>query len=460
MPKLSDILGINARSADFLVLNKKRARAKADDKLLTKEMLARRRIPHPKLLGVLSDATEVNNYDWSKLVGGIVVKPVQGLGGEGVMLVRKSTKEEGKFVAVGGKRVTQDDLRLHALDIIEGRYSHNNLPDKAMIEERIKIHPKFRKMAVGGAPDVRVIVFNKVPVMAMLRLPTEESFGKANLHQGAIGLGIDMATGITTYGVYKNQGIKYFPDTDKKVNGILIPDWEKLLLYSVKTQMASKLSYLSVDFLLDEEKGPVVLELNDQPGLSIQLANMAGLKKRLERIEGLEVDTAEKGVRIAKALFASDFSNKVGPIGGEKQVVGVFENIGLRPDHGRRISILAKVDTGARSTSIDESLARELGLLKPEHILWETAYKSALGRESRKVIQVDFKMRGKRLLARASVTKRHGLRFRMIIGRRDLEGFLVNPKLIKSKDDAWKVANKKVSKVTKFKSNRGKIKRR
>jgi hypothetical protein len=292
----------------------------------------------------------------------------------------------------------------------------------------------------------------------MLRLPTDESNGKANLHQGAFGLGIDMATGITTYGVYKNEGVKYFPDTDRKVNGILIPDWDKILLYSVKTQMASKLSYLSVDFLLDEEKGPMVLELNDQPGLSIQLANMAGLKKRLERVEGIEVDTADKGVRIAKALFASEFSNKVGPIGGEKQVVGVFENVGLKPDHGRRTSILSKIDTGARSTSIDESLAQEMGLLKPEHILWEKAYKSALGKETRKVIQVDFKMRGKRLVARASVTKRHGLRFRMIIGRRDLEGFLVNPKLIKSRDDAWRMRDKKVSKVTKYKSNKSKIK--
>src|SRR3989344_4038457 len=101
MARLSDILGINARSADFLVLNKKKARSRADDKLLTKEMLAKKRIPHPKLLGVLSDANEANNYDWSKLSGGIVVKPVQGLGGEGGMLVRKSIKEDGKFVAVG-----------------------------------------------------------------------------------------------------------------------------------------------------------------------------------------------------------------------------------------------------------------------------------------------------------------------------------------------------------------------
>jgi len=37
--------------------------------------------------------------------------------------------------------------------------------------------------------------------MAMLRLPTKESGGKANLQQGAIGLGIDMASGVTTSAV-------------------------------------------------------------------------------------------------------------------------------------------------------------------------------------------------------------------------------------------------------------------
>ena len=112
-----------------------------------------------------------------------------------------------------------------------------------MVEERVKTHPKFRKLAVGGTPDVRVIVYNKVPVMAMLRIPTEESGGKANLHQGAIGLWIDMATGITTHGVYKDEPIRYFPDTDKKVNGIAIPFWSEILKLAIQAQTTSKLNF-------------------------------------------------------------------------------------------------------------------------------------------------------------------------------------------------------------------------
>ena len=345
------------------------------------------------------------------------------------MLVRKSVKESGKFLLPDGRRVTAEDLKLHSLDIVEGRYSHNNLPDKAMIEERIKIHPKFKKLAVGGAPDVRVIVFNKVPVMAMLRLPTEESGGKANLHQGAIGLGIDMATGITTYGVYKNEPIKYFPDTDKKVNGITIPHWDKILRMAVQTQLATKLAYLSVDMLIDADKGPVVLELNDQPGLSIQLANMQGLKKRLERVEGIKVEDPEKGVRIAKALFASEFVKRVKFDTEEKKMVKVIDRVKIKPDKGKRASIEVKIDTGAYSTSIDKKLAEKLGLLTNEHILLEKKFKSALGEETRRLIEVDFVLKGRRIKTCASVTGRSHLQYSMIIGRRDLKGFLVDPLL-------------------------------
>ena len=431
MIRFSDVLGLNARSADYLLLNKKLARKRADDKLLTKRMLSRFRIPHPKLLGVLKDAHKVRDFDWSKLSGGFAIKPVQGFGGQGIMLIKRAAKEEGKFWTVDGKKVSVDDLVLHTVDIVEGKYSHNNLPDKAMIEERITIHPKFKKLAVGGAPDVRVIVFNKIPVMAMLRLPTEESGGKANLHQGAIGLGIDMATGITTHGVYKNTQMKYFPDTNKKVNGIAVPYWNKILLMAVKTQKVSHLPYLSVDMLIDGDKGPVVLELNDQPGLSIQLANMTGLRRRLQRVEGLEVENVEKGVKIGKALFASKFANRVSYLGEDKPVLGIFETVKIKRGKKKWAEVPCKIDTGARSTSIDQSLAMELGLLVPENVLWTKKVKNALGFEERTMIEVVFKLKGKVIRTRASLTNRLQLRRQFLIGRRDLKEFVVDPGLVR-----------------------------
>ena len=361
--RINEVLGLNARSSDYLVLNKKSARKRADDKLLTKKMLKKMGVPHPRLLGTLENVADVRDFRWENLKDGFAVKPVQGFGGQGIMLVKRPAKEHGYFWTVDGKKIGIQELSIHAQDIVEGKFSHNNVPDQAMIEERIKIHPKFKKLAVGGAPDVRVIVFNKVPVMAMLRLPTEESAGKANLHQGAVGLGVDIATGITTHGVYKNSLVKYFPETNRKVNGISVPYWSKILLMAIKTQIASGLSYMSVDMLIDEEQGPVVLELNDQPGLSIQIANMAGLRRRLERVEGLEVDEPEKGVKIGKALFASKFASRVKFTGEEKPVIGIFENVKIKNKKKRWVEMKAKIDTGARSTSIDKELATSLGLM-------------------------------------------------------------------------------------------------
>lgn len=432
MTKIKDILGINARSAEYLVLNGKLARKKADDKLATKRFLRKSKIPHPRLLGKLSSLREIEDFNWLKAEGGFVVKPVQGLGGNGVLIIKKRAKYAGEWWTIDGKKIGVSDLKLHAADITEGRYSHHNLPDMAMVEERVKIHPKFRKIAAGGTPDIRVIVYNRVPIMAMVRLPTEESRGKANLDQGAIGLGIDIATGITTFGVQgKIKKIKYFPGTTKKVNGIQIPHWNKILKIASETQIAFKLGYLSVDMLIDEEKGPLVLELNDQPGLSIQLANMAGLKRRLERVEGLEVEDEEKGVKIAKALFASKFAHRVKFVPGDKQVIGIFEKVKIRIDKKKKVEVKAKIDTGAKSSSIDKKLAKELGLLKKENILWRKRVKSSLGIEVRTVIQLIFWLKGKKIITRANITNREGLRRRVIIGRRDLKEFLVDSSLVR-----------------------------
>jgi len=439
MVKTKDVLGINARSSEYLRLNKKRARLRADDKLLTKKILRKAGIPHPKLLGKLKNQLEIEKFDWLKLKCGFVIKPVQGLEGGGIILVKRPAKLAGEWILVGGRKVNTADLKLHAMDIVEGRFSRNNMPDVVMIEERVRVHRKFKKISSGGAPDVRVIVFNKVPVMAMLRLPTEESKGRANLHQGAIGLGIDIATGITTYGVYKGKRLKYFPGTQKKVNGITVPNWSKVLRMAVETQIASELGYLAVDMLIDPEKGPLVLELNDQPGLSIQIANRAGLKRRLNRVEGLEVDDAKKGVRVARALFASSFARRVKSLPGDKTRIGIFEVAKVRVSKKKREMVEAKIDTGAYGSSIDRDLAERLGLLRKENILWEKKFKSSLGEQKRVVIRLAFWLRGRKVVTRASITNRKGLRRKLLIGRRDLRDFVVDPGMFKPRNERGEV---------------------
>lgn len=429
--KATHLLGLNARSLDYLKpLNKKKGRRIADSKLLTKKILAKHNLPSPKLLAVFKNAQEVENFDWLSLPDNFVLKPVSGYGGEGIVAIKKKAKFAGEWHLMDDSIINVSDLRHRTLDILAGRYSLHNLPDKAMVEERIKIAKVFRKYAFQGTPDVRVIVFNKIPVMAMLRLPTIQSKGKANLHQGAIGVGIDLATGITTYGIttygtYKAQYLSYVPGTKRKINGLKLPHWSMILTLAVKAQeAASDLGFTGVDIVYDKAHGPVILELNARPGLWIQAANYHPLRRRLERVAGLEVKDAEHGVKIAKTLFAERFADRVMVEEGVK-LIQVWEKIKIRSAKKKRIETRAKIDTGAWRTSIDYGLAKELGLLGPENVLWSKVYKSGLGRERRRVINLTFYLAGRRIKTIASVAKRGHLRAAMIIGRRDLSGFLI-----------------------------------
>ena len=423
--KLSSILGLNARTQLFSYrYNTLRGKKIADSKLQTAKILKEAGIPHPVIYKKFHKLSDINEFDWNTLPDSFALKPSRGLGGEGIIIVKKRAGDGSSWITTQKARVTIDDLKLQALDILEGAYSMGNEPDVAFVQEYVGRHKAFRRYAYRGTPDIRIIVFNKVPIMAMLRLPTKESGGRANLHQGAIGVGVDIATGITTKAIWHGNLIKFKPGTERKLNGIKIPDWTKVLETAVRAQIASGLGYLGVDIVLHPEKGPMVLELNAQPGLQIQLANMAGLKKRIERVEDLEVRDAEHGVRIAKALFAERFSDRVKAEEGIK-TVSVWETIKIVSAKGEKVEVKAKIDTGAWKTSIDETLAKNLGILGKSNVLWTQLYKSGLGQEKRKVISLTFYLAGRRINTLANVAHREHLRSPVIIGRRDLVGFLV-----------------------------------
>ena len=183
------------------------------------------------------------------------------------------------------------------------------MPDSAMIEYCVQFDPLFSEISYQGVPDVRIIVFQGVPVMGMVRLPTRKSSGKANLHQGAIGLGVDMSCGMTLTGVQDNQIIEIHPDTRNSIVGVQIPQWDKLLEIASGCYELCGLGYLGVDIVLDRDLGPLILELNARPGLAIQIANRVGLESRLERVKKAQLDKAPVSERIAYAK--AEFANKI-----------------------------------------------------------------------------------------------------------------------------------------------------
>ncbi|MFT5116703.1 MAG: alpha-L-glutamate ligase-like protein [Kiritimatiellia bacterium] len=115
------------------------------------------------------------------------------------------------------------DIYSLMIDTLSGVYSLAGQPDTAMIEYRVKFDPVFADISYQGVPDVRIIVFKGVPTMAMVRLPTRQSGGKANLHQNAIGAGIDIATGKTLSGVQGNCIVTAHPDTRSTIVGVQVP---------------------------------------------------------------------------------------------------------------------------------------------------------------------------------------------------------------------------------------------
>ncbi len=424
--KASSILGLNSRGALFTgKYNTRKAKMIADSKIQTDRVLRHANVPHPKIYKKFATAQDVFDFKWSNLPDAFALKPSRGLGGDGIIVVKKRTGDS-EWVTASKQKITADDLKMQCLDILEGAFSMGNEPDVAFIQEYVGRHSSFRKLSFRGTPDIRVIVFNKIPVMAMLRLPTKESGGRANLHQGALGLGIDIASGITTKAILNNKEIIYKPDTNRKLRGIKIPSWNKILETAVTGQIASGLGYAGVDIVLHPEKGPQIIELNAQPGLSIQLANMEGLKRRLDRVDDIEVIDAEHGVKIAKALFASKFVTRVKNVEDTKTIKAI-EEVKILDSNNKLFKCLAKIDTGAWSSTIDISLAKKLGLLRKNKILMTRKKLSSLGEEQRPVISLSFWLSGRKIITRATVSDRKPLRYQVLIGRIDLQGFLISP---------------------------------
>lgn len=303
------VLGMNRRNAEYIMRWNPRSRYPlVDDKIITKELAARHEIPTPPLIHVIRHHGEVKGFG-ERLAGHreFAVKPARGSGGEGIVLI--SDVSDKGYVKQNGDILTEDDISYHISSILSGIYSLGALEDRAIIEELIHPDPVFTAVTYRGVPDIRIIVYRGVPAMAMVRLPTRASDGKANLHQGAIGAGLDMCDGVLLKAVHHNEVATHHPDTGNPVTGIAVPHWEKIMTMAARAFDMTGLGYLGVDMVMDERRGPLLLELNARPGIQIQLANGLGLRHRLDRIDAAPeyvFITPESRVRWAREVLCGD----------------------------------------------------------------------------------------------------------------------------------------------------------
>lgn len=167
MAKSKDLLGLNSRTLHYLYpLNPRKKRTLVDNKLLTKKLLEKSHLPSPKVYKVFYHPKDLDSFDWESLPNSFVIKPNAGFGGEGIMVVFGKIKNG--WVMANEREISLEEIKIHILDILDGNYSFSNVPDVAFIEQKVKIHRAFKKYTYRGTPDIRVLVCNKVPIMAML----------------------------------------------------------------------------------------------------------------------------------------------------------------------------------------------------------------------------------------------------------------------------------------------------
>ncbi|MCF7844400.1 MAG: DUF1704 domain-containing protein [Kiritimatiellales bacterium] len=411
----SGILGINARNLLYVKpFNPKKATALADNKLKTKAYLATRGIPAAKIFARIETREQLRQFDFKKLPDECVLKPNFGFGGEGI-IVLKGRDKNGNFLKQGKYPITNRELEEHIEDVLDGKFSLGGRLDTAFFEQILIQHDCFARFRPAGLPDIRVIVFNLVPVMAMLRVPTKESEGKGNVHLGGIGIGIDIAKGVTTHAAQFHSLIKTLPHGGSP-SGIKIPFWDEILLICSRIQQITNIGYLAVDLTIDEQMGPALLEVNARAGLMVQLANLAPLRARLERVQGLKVSSPEKGVRMSQDLFGEKVKKTESTSKGDKPVLGTNETIYIT-GAGSTIEVPCRIAASKESTIFSPELIDKL------------IEKDALEAKDKtnQTYRVKFTLGGKKIQTLVSKEEIRTKDVQAVIGKRDLSDFLIDP---------------------------------
>ncbi len=286
------VLGINNRVGRYILRHNARSSYPlVDNKVYTAQRAKAWGIAMPENYLIIENYGSLKHFE-TKIVNydSFVIKPANGSQGNGIIVIKEVIREEKdgrirlSFRRSNDKIMELDELKHHISGILSGLYSLAGQSDTAIIQQKIDKHPIFDKYSYGGIPDIRVIVFMGYPVMSMVRLPTKSSDGRANLHQGAIGAGLNLSNGHTNNAVIRNQVVDFHPDTNHTLSDLQMPFWREILELAARCYDMVGLGYLGADIVLTPDQGPILLELNARPGLGIQIANLAGLVPRLEKI--------------------------------------------------------------------------------------------------------------------------------------------------------------------------------
>ncbi|MFV2061305.1 MAG: sugar-transfer associated ATP-grasp domain-containing protein [Gammaproteobacteria bacterium] len=278
----ASVLNMNQRNLDFIYPNNSREHfSLADNKLNTKLLFVDKDIPIAETYQVYSHFYQLRHLQKDlEQYQKFVIKPASGSGGGGILVI--NGRSDNGYRTISGQHYSLDDIKKHLADILFGIYAFG-LNDQALIEEKIEQHPSINTLSPRGLADVRIIMYRNQPVQAMIRLATKHSRGTANLHQGAIGVGVNLVTGVTCEASFHGRAINKHPDTEEALIGHSIPYWQQIIATAKRVAENVPLKYIGVDIAIADQ-GPVLLEINVRPGIEIQNVNGRGLRQQLQQL--------------------------------------------------------------------------------------------------------------------------------------------------------------------------------
>lgn len=357
------ILGMNARNLKYIRTKNTGDRLSlADSKLKTKNFLSGRGIPFAETYATIDSQAELNAFSFDSIAeNSFVIKPNHGSKGQGILIVKKW--KNNTFI-IDKKIWSENELRLFMTDILWWAFSLYGNHDRIVIEELMLPGKEFAKYCRHWLADIRMIVYNYVPVTAMVRMPTELSGGKANLAQGGIGLWITISRWeVFSFFQHKKNYTEEFPDGWNFLKWSKVSFWDNILLYSSQIQFYTGLGYLALDWVITKN-GPKLLEINARAGLEIQNVNLVPLAKRLEQLDSLVIKTPEKGVEIAKTLFNTDVSSD----SVNKKIIHFTQRAIVRWSE-----VIIRVDPQSHNTKISKNLAKKFAKWAVA-MLWENSH--------------------------------------------------------------------------------------
>jgi uncharacterized protein (TIGR02421 family) len=146
----------------------------------------------------------------------------------------------------------------------------------------------------------------------------------------------------------------------------------------------------------------------------VQIANLAPLRARLDRVQGITVESPEKGVRIGQDLFGKKAKKTEDTKQENKPTLGLEELVQITHGDGSTIEVVATIDSGEARTTFNKKLINNL-----------LEKNGAEADETEGLYRVKFTLGGKKIqtLVQVGETGLH----RAIVGSRDLSGFLIDP---------------------------------